>query len=171
MAMSEALPTTRAPARWQDFLQLLKPRVMSLVVFTGLTGLVCAPTAVNPILGAVAILCIALSLAAGCRKQAEPEPAALPSPVSEPEATRGLDACQDYREKLCACAEARAEDAELRELCELAAAKRSGLELVLQVNRTTELAAERLKTADTVRRYVRSCIEGIGDLAARGCPR
>jgi hypothetical protein len=119
----------------------------------------------------VAIFCVALAIAGACRKRAEPEPAALPPPVSEPEATRGLDACGDYRAKVCACAEARPEDAELRELCELSAAKRSGLELVLQVNRTTGLAGERLKTADTVRRYVRSCIEGIGDLAARGCPR
>jgi protoheme IX farnesyltransferase len=63
MAMATA-DTTRTPARWQDFLQLLKPRVMSLVVFTALTGLVCAPTAVNPILGAVAILCIAVGAGA-----------------------------------------------------------------------------------------------------------
>jgi heme o synthase len=64
MAMSEALSTTRAPARWQDYLQLLKPRVMSLVVFTGLTGLVCSGHAVNPVLGAVAILCIAVGAGA-----------------------------------------------------------------------------------------------------------
>jgi protoheme IX farnesyltransferase len=60
MAMSEALSTPRAPARWQDYLQLMKPRVMSLVVFTGLTGLVCSGHAINPVLGAVAILCIAV---------------------------------------------------------------------------------------------------------------
>jgi protoheme IX farnesyltransferase len=63
MAMSPALSSS-APARWQDFVQLLKPRVMSLVVFTGLTGLVCAGHAVNPILGAVAILCIAVGAGA-----------------------------------------------------------------------------------------------------------
>jgi hypothetical protein len=124
--------------------------------------------------GLVAV-CVALAMAGACRKQAEPEPAALPPPVSETEATRGLEACQDYRDKVCACAEARPEarpeDAELRELCELSGAKRSGLELVLEVNRTTALAGERLKTADTVRRYVRSCVEGTADLAARGCPR
>src|SRR5258707_917363 len=65
MAMSEAVSTTaKAPARWQDYVQLLKPRVMSLVVFTGLTGLVCANAPVNPILGAVAILCIAVGAGA-----------------------------------------------------------------------------------------------------------
>jgi protoheme IX farnesyltransferase len=64
MAMSEALPSTRAPARWQDFVQLLKPRVMSLVVFTGLTGLVCADHPINPVLAAIAILCIAVGAGA-----------------------------------------------------------------------------------------------------------
>jgi protoheme IX farnesyltransferase len=64
MAMVTAHPSARVPARWQDFVQLLKPRVMSLVVFTALTGLVCAPADVNPILGAVAILCIAVGAGA-----------------------------------------------------------------------------------------------------------
>ncbi|MFZ5718900.1 MAG: heme o synthase [Pseudomonadota bacterium] len=64
MAMAAAHSTARAPARWQDYVQLLKPRVMSLVVFTALTGLVCAPVAVNPVLGAVAILCIAVGAGA-----------------------------------------------------------------------------------------------------------
>ena len=70
MAMTEAAPiiaqraAAKAPARWQDFVQLLKPRVMSLVVFTGLTGLVCAGRWVNPILAGVAILCIAVGAGA-----------------------------------------------------------------------------------------------------------
>ncbi|WP_309092887.1 heme o synthase [Phenylobacterium sp.] len=64
MAMLEALTPSKAPARWQDFLQLLKPRVMSLVVFTALTGLVCAPEGVHPVLGAVAVLCIAVGAGA-----------------------------------------------------------------------------------------------------------
>jgi protoheme IX farnesyltransferase len=65
MAMTEAVSiAAKAPARWQDFVQLLKPRVMSLVVFTGLTGLVCAGRAVNPILAGVAILCIAVGAGA-----------------------------------------------------------------------------------------------------------
>jgi protoheme IX farnesyltransferase len=63
MAMSPAL-TAAQPARWQDFVQLLKPRVMSLVVFTGLTGLICSGQPVDPILGAVAILCIAVGAGA-----------------------------------------------------------------------------------------------------------
>ncbi len=43
-----------------DYWELLKPRVMSLVVFTGFAGLFVAPGHLNPILAAVAVLCIAV---------------------------------------------------------------------------------------------------------------
>ena len=64
MAMSPAVSRSSAPPRWQDYVQLLKPRVMSLVIFTAITGLVCAGADVNPVLGAVAILCIAVGAGA-----------------------------------------------------------------------------------------------------------
>jgi protoheme IX farnesyltransferase len=64
MAMATAHTTARVPARWQDFVQLLKPRVMSLVVFTALTGLVCSGKPMHPVLAAVAILCIAVGAGA-----------------------------------------------------------------------------------------------------------
>jgi protoheme IX farnesyltransferase len=43
-----------------DFIALLKPRVMSLVVFTGFAGLMLAPGAIHPFVAAVAVLCIAV---------------------------------------------------------------------------------------------------------------
>jgi protoheme IX farnesyltransferase len=52
------------PADWRDFLALTKPRVMSLVVFTGLCGLLVAPVRLPPVLGFTAILCIALGAGA-----------------------------------------------------------------------------------------------------------
>ncbi|TFI58907.1 protoheme IX farnesyltransferase [Sphingomonas parva] len=52
------------PAEWRDFVALTKPRVMSLVVFTGLCGLLAAPAHIHPILGFTAILCIALGAGA-----------------------------------------------------------------------------------------------------------
>ncbi len=62
--MTEPAPAIALPApavaRWQDYVRLLKPRVMSLVVFTAFTGLMCARTPMDPVLGAVAVLCIAL---------------------------------------------------------------------------------------------------------------
>ncbi len=51
---------TSLPADWRDLLALTKPRVMSLVVFTGLCGLLVAPTPIHPVLGFTAVLCIAL---------------------------------------------------------------------------------------------------------------
>jgi protoheme IX farnesyltransferase len=49
-----------APARVRDYVELLKPRVMSLVVFTGLIGLVIAPVHVHPFSAALAVFAIAL---------------------------------------------------------------------------------------------------------------
>ncbi|WP_184400894.1 heme o synthase [Rhizobium sp. BK650] len=48
----------------RDYFELLKPRVMSLVVFTAFAGLVLAPGHINPILGLIAILCIAVGAGA-----------------------------------------------------------------------------------------------------------
>ncbi len=47
-----------------DWLALLKPRVVSLVVFTGAIGLLIAPGHINPLMGAIAIFCIALGAGA-----------------------------------------------------------------------------------------------------------
>src|SRR4051794_29153856 len=52
------------PADWRDFLALTKPRVMSLVVFSGLAGLLVAPQLPPFVLGFTAILCIALGAGA-----------------------------------------------------------------------------------------------------------
>jgi protoheme IX farnesyltransferase len=52
------------PADWRDFLALTKPRVMTLVVFTGLCGMLAAPVPVHPVIGFTAILCIALGAGA-----------------------------------------------------------------------------------------------------------
>src|SRR5215211_2429360 len=47
-----------------DYIALLKPRVMSLVIFTALVGLVVAPAHVHPVIGFTAILCIAVGAGA-----------------------------------------------------------------------------------------------------------
>jgi protoheme IX farnesyltransferase len=58
-------PTTGTPeAQFGDYVQLLKPRVMSLVVFTALVGLLVAPGGVSPMIGFSAILFIALGAGA-----------------------------------------------------------------------------------------------------------
>ena len=48
------------PADWRDLFALTKPRVMSLVIFTGLCGLLAAPGHIHPVLAFTAILCISM---------------------------------------------------------------------------------------------------------------
>ena len=55
-----ATQTSTLPAEWRDFFALTKPRVMSLVVFTGLCGLLAAPGHIHPVVGFAAVLCIAM---------------------------------------------------------------------------------------------------------------
>jgi heme o synthase len=47
-----------------DYIELMKPRVMSLVVFTALVGLMVAPGHLHPVIGFVALLCIAVGAGA-----------------------------------------------------------------------------------------------------------
>jgi protoheme IX farnesyltransferase len=58
--MTTTALATQMPADWRDFLALTKPRVMTLVVFTALCGLLVAPGGVDPVIGFTAILCIAV---------------------------------------------------------------------------------------------------------------
>ncbi|MGE5269980.1 MAG: heme o synthase [Thiohalocapsa sp.] len=65
--MSELPMTVASPyagAAVADYVQILKPRVMSLVVFTGFVGLVMAPGHLHPALAVVAVLCIAVGAGA-----------------------------------------------------------------------------------------------------------
>src|SRR3546814_7075865 len=47
-----------------DYMALLKPRVMSLVVFTGFAGMVVAPGELGPLRAAATVLCIAVGAGA-----------------------------------------------------------------------------------------------------------
>lgn len=61
MTTSATTTATLAPAAdWRDFLALTKPKVMRLVVFTALCGLLAAPGSIHPVIGLAAILAIAL---------------------------------------------------------------------------------------------------------------
>lgn len=59
---SSALPQGEGSAR--DFFELLKPRVMSLVIFTALVGIALAPGGIHPVIGFTALLCIAVGAGA-----------------------------------------------------------------------------------------------------------
>ena len=61
--MTPTIPASTSsslPADWRDLFALTKPRVMSLVIFTGLCGLIAAPERIHPVLAFTAILCIAM---------------------------------------------------------------------------------------------------------------
>ncbi len=62
MTLSMDVPKSEAPASLMDYFALLKPRVMSLVVFTGAVGLWLAPNVdeMNPILAIISIFALAL---------------------------------------------------------------------------------------------------------------
>ena len=62
--MSDTVYTATLGATASDWFSLLKPRVLTLVVFTGAIGLVIAPTHLNPVLAVTAILCIATAAGA-----------------------------------------------------------------------------------------------------------
>ncbi len=62
--MTPAIAAIPLPASPRDLLALTKPRVMSLVVFTGLAGLIAARVPMHPVLAFAAVLCIALGAGA-----------------------------------------------------------------------------------------------------------
>jgi heme o synthase len=57
-------PTAVREAEFFDYVELLKPRVMRLVVFTAAVGLLCAPVAVHPVIALASIVCIAVGAGA-----------------------------------------------------------------------------------------------------------
>jgi len=68
--MTPTIVQPALPTDWRDLVALTKPRVMSLVVFTGLCGMLAAPVQLPLVLGFTAILCIALGAgAAGALNQ------------------------------------------------------------------------------------------------------
>jgi protoheme IX farnesyltransferase len=64
LSLNRASDFADAGARVGDYAALLKPRVMSLVVFTGFVGVHLAPGHLHPVLAAVAVLCIAVGAGA-----------------------------------------------------------------------------------------------------------
>lgn len=56
---------THSPSSVRDYITLLKPGVMTLVVFTGLAGMVVAPTSLNLLQQLMTLFCIALGSGAG----------------------------------------------------------------------------------------------------------
>ena len=63
-AKSQQLEARQPRFRLQDYALILKPRVMSLVVFTAFVGLLLAPGAIDPRTAIITVICIALGAGA-----------------------------------------------------------------------------------------------------------
>ncbi|WP_376099497.1 heme o synthase [Roseomonas sp. CCTCC AB2023176] len=66
-ATGASAPVTRSGedlSEVRDWIALLKPRVVTLVVLTGIVGMIVAPGQLNPVLAVVAVLCIAVAAGA-----------------------------------------------------------------------------------------------------------
>ena len=62
--LNSSPPANLVGASVADFVALMKPRVMSLVVFTAVTGMMLAPGHLHPVLATIAVLCIAVGAGA-----------------------------------------------------------------------------------------------------------
>lgn len=61
--LEATVQSANMPTEWRDFFTLTKPRVMTLVIFTAICGLLAAPGSIHPVLGFTAVL--AISMGAG----------------------------------------------------------------------------------------------------------
>lgn len=119
-----------------------------------------------------AALALALTVAvvAGCkdRREAAPTPSTEPPPVTLPERQRAHDACTDYVQRLCACAE---RQPELAERCRLKQAKVEAVGLTLAVIDDPASAPEAVTRARAeMVKVVARCIEEAAQLPTLGCP-
>ena len=64
MSLNDQINTEVSLAMPGDYFALMKPRVMRLVVFTALVGMLLAPGSIDPVLGVIAIVCIAIGAGA-----------------------------------------------------------------------------------------------------------
>ncbi len=60
-SINHTMSITTDNSNLRDYITLMKPRVLSLVVFSGLAGLLVAPGSIHPLIGFVAILCITMA--------------------------------------------------------------------------------------------------------------
>jgi protoheme IX farnesyltransferase len=60
MASTAPQTASQMPTEWRDFFALTKPRVMTLVIFTAICGVLAAPGSIHPVIAFTAILAIAM---------------------------------------------------------------------------------------------------------------
>ncbi len=112
-------------------------------------------------------LVLALVLGIGCSKAETPAPAERPPAIAAPEVQRGLDACQAYVTKACACAQ---KTPALAETCTLAKSLPEAIEIGKRVaSYPSSTSQDAAQAAHTIRNTVKQCIEQTALLASKGC--
>lgn len=118
---------------------------------------------------------LVMAIGVACAKEntplAEKADPLAPPPMTQAEEARGLELCQKYVERLCACG---AKDASFQERCELARAQPEGLKLHLSLLHGTEgklNTKEARETTATAREAIAACVRSDGNLPPDLCPR
>jgi hypothetical protein len=117
-----------------------------------------------------AMLFGALLALTACKGKEPPPAAKRPAPMAEAERTRAVSACDGYVKAVCACAEKKPDDAALARRCSLDKALPEAFTLTLSVDDDPAApAGDVLRAQDQARKIVKSCLEGVNELAAKGC--
>jgi hypothetical protein len=117
----------------------------------------------------VKIVLLALLLCA-CGKKDEAPAGTRPVAIPSAERQRGGDACKAYVERLCACAKAHPERAEVKDRCDRDQALPSAMELALGIDDDPDVAAQDVFRAQgEARKVIATCVEGVNWLATHQC--
>jgi hypothetical protein len=114
-------------------------------------------------------IALVLVLVAACKKQ-EPAPKQQPGPPPMPaaEVQRSQDACKQYVERVCACAET---VPAVAKQCELARALPDAVRLGLEVAASPDSKPDIVEQSyASVRKTAKECIEQTAKLPTLGCP-
>lgn len=114
-------------------------------------------------------LAIALALVAACKKQeAPPKQEPGPPPMPAAEIQRSEDACKQYVERVCACAQT---VPAVAKQCELARALPEAVRIGLEVAASPDSKPDIVEQSyASVRKTAKECIEQTAKLPALGCP-
>ena len=116
------------------------------------------------------ILIAACLVLVACGKKDEAPASQRPVAIPAAERTRGTDACKAYLDKLCACAKAHPERAEVKDRCERDQALPAAMSLALGIDDDPDVAPEDVFRAQgEARKIVSSCVEGVNWLATHQC--
>ena len=116
-------------------------------------------------------LAIALAAAvAGCKKKAEEAAPQRPAPISAEARKRDTEACKVYVEKVCACAAAHPDKADVVERCKYDRALPDALQISLDISDNNETRPQDVQVAQKqYRKIATNCLDSTAKLAAQGC--